>query len=187
MSEITPLMKVAHGNTPFMVPAEVRDRIDQAELLDRLVYVEDLLKMAERTPSLAERCTQEARAVLAAPPRDEAGEAVFKARGRARMFEANGMPEHAAPAAQHAYELSGRYRRAPERDWSLRYGSRPRDAAARAELRKGARIVYDLGGHLVGVARPDDITPVGSGLGCPVFNESGEQFGNVELARITRV
>ncbi|MFJ4924083.1 hypothetical protein [Streptomyces sp. NPDC088736] len=72
MGAITPAMRAEYGQPADWIPAKVLERIDNAEILDRLDEARDLIHKADHAaPDLVWGYRDRAREVCAAEPRDD--------------------------------------------------------------------------------------------------------------------
>lgn len=164
MARVTPITKAAYGQIAEIVPAAILAKIDQAELLDRLVYASDQIRKSRAADDLTLRrgYANLASAVLTAQPRAEVQE-----RARELVAKADALPGGAQADAlrRQARKLKDLNPAAPERDATVAVAKAIVKADARASALgvpegDGLMICYDAAGRPFGVCLVSDLQPV---------------------------
>lgn len=156
MATISKAVQEAHRFTAALIPADVIKAIPQDELLDRLVYAEDLARRAANAQDATIRkgYSAIAKAVLAAPPRAQVAAEVAELHARAAGL---GPYDHrAADLRRQAEHLIEQNPPAPRRE----------DVVPVAKARAGrpaATVVYDAAGHVLGLCDQARIRPLPAG------------------------
>jgi hypothetical protein len=155
MAQITEALRREFG--PLIagrVPAETLAAISDEELADRLHQARSLVRKSQAAASLADRkrLTEQARAILAARPRDEVERVVVGKMAKAAVMAD---PGEAARLRAQARELLQHEPPAVRRRRSTGV------AVAKADPGSGGLVaIYNGEGVLIGVCPADSITPV---------------------------
>jgi hypothetical protein len=174
---VTKAISARHGMAAELVPADIRAKIPQAELLDRLEAARELVAKSQTASdaTLRRGYSQLARAILGAQPR-----AVTERQHRELLAKAAGTsPALAETIRRQAAELLERHPVAPRRADSERV------AKAAAETPGGYVAVYDAAGQLVGLVDPAKIQPV-SQPKPPGDDTSGQDPASSAVAKARR-
>ncbi len=164
MATITKRIRDQHGFNADIVPPDVLAKIDQAELLDRLVHAGDLIRKSSTTGdrTLRRGYADLARAVLAAQPR-----AAVRQRVSDLVAKAEAMPGGAQADAlrRQARDFQEQNPAAPQRDASVAIAKAVVAADAKAKASgldddEPLQILYDAAGRPFGVCPVSAIQPV---------------------------
>jgi Cobalamin synthesis G C-terminus len=152
VAQINKAIRAGHGFNADLIPADILKSIDQAELLDRLVHVTELVRKSRAAgdPVLRKGYSTLAKAVLTAQPRArteaQVADRIAKAAGLGHTGQADAL-------RREAQDLLERHPTAPRRA----------DAAAVAKAKADEPdmvAVFDAGGNLIGICPRAKLQPV---------------------------